>query len=93
MPKSKKNTSKRRQRQEYEKKPRCQGKKSMRGQPEIYSELKKIASFSLTPTAIEGLKQLSSQLNISRSEVLERIGRGVFTIAELKTDIFLNERD
>jgi hypothetical protein len=65
----------------------------MRGQPEIYKELKKIASFSLTPTAIEELKQLSSQLNISRSEVLERIGRGVFTIAELKTEIFLNERD
>jgi len=65
----------------------------MRGQPEIYKELKKIASFSLTPTAIEGLKQLSAQLNISRSEVLERIGRGVFTIAELKTEIFLNERD
>jgi len=65
----------------------------MRGQPEVYDELKKIASFCITPTAIEGLKQLSSQLNISRSELIERIGRGVLTIAELKTEIFLNYRD
>lgn len=62
----------------------------MRGQPEIYDECKKNASFSLTSTAIKGLEQLSSQLNISRSELIERIGRGVFTIAELKTEIFLN---
>lgn len=57
----------------------------MRGQPESYDEIKKVASFSITPTARQGLKQLSSQLNISRSELIERIGRGLFTIAELKT--------
>jgi hypothetical protein len=50
----------------------------MRGQPEIYEECKKNASFSITPTAIEELKQLSSKLNISRSELIERIGEGVY---------------
>ena len=90
MPKQKKITRKRRSRRQNEKKPSCKGRKSMRGQPEIYDECKKNASFSLTSTAIKGLEQLSSQLNISRSELIERIGRGVFTIAELKTEIFLN---
>ena len=58
----------------------------MRGQPEIYDEVKKIASFCITPTAQLGLAQLSRQLNISRSEVIEQIGRGLLTIAELKTE-------
>jgi len=54
----------------------------MRGQPEVYDELKKIVSVSITPTAKAGLDQLSEQLNISRSELIERIGRGFFTIKE-----------
>ena len=58
----------------------------MRGQPEIYDELKKIVSFCITPTAQLGLAQLSQQLNISRSELIEQIGRGLLTIAELKTE-------
>ncbi|HEY9796523.1 MAG TPA: hypothetical protein V6D30_12850 [Leptolyngbyaceae cyanobacterium] len=90
MPKQKKIKRKGRPRREHEKKPSRKGLKSMRGQPEIYDELKEIVSFSITPTARSGLDQLSEQLNISRSELLERIGRGVFTIAELKTEIFLN---
>lgn len=55
----------------------------MRGQPEMYNELKKVTSFSITKTAHLGLKQLSEQLNISCSELIERIGRGVLTINEL----------
>lgn len=86
MPKSRKIKTKGRPRQEYEKKPSCKGVKSMRGQPEIYDELKKIVSFSITPTAQLGLERLSEQLKISRSELIERIGRGLLTIAELKTE-------
>lgn len=78
---------KRVKRREHEKKPPRKGVKSMRGQPEIYNELKKITSFSITPTAQSGLKQLSEQLNISCSELIERIGRGLFTINELKTEV------
>jgi hypothetical protein len=86
MPKPKKLKTTGRLRQEHEKKPIRQGVKSMRGQPEIYDEVKKIASFCITPTAQLGLAQLSRQLNISRSEVIEQIGRGLLTIAELKTE-------
>jgi hypothetical protein len=91
MPHSKKVKTKGRKRQEYEKKPPRKGVKSMRGQPEMYNELKKIFSFSLTPTARAGLEQLSEQLNISRSELIERIGRGLLTIAELKTEVDEND--
>jgi hypothetical protein len=98
MPKPKKFKRKGRPRQEHEKKPIRQGVKSMRGQPEIYDELKRVASFSITPTAQLGLERLSQQLNISRSELIERIGRGRLTIAELKTESdssfdFLKYRD
>ncbi|MEO8891095.1 MAG: hypothetical protein ABI417_06105 [Coleofasciculaceae cyanobacterium] len=57
----------------------------MRGQPEVYDELKKIVSLSLTPTALAGLDESSVRLNISRSELVERIGRGLLTISELTT--------
>lgn len=59
----------------------------MRGQPEIYDELKEIVSISVTPTARAGLDRLSEQLNISRSELIERVGRGLLTIAELTTQV------
>jgi hypothetical protein len=84
MPKSRKITRKGRPRRDHEKKPSRKGVKSMRGQPEVYDELKKIVSVSITPTAQAGLDQLSEQLNISRSELIERIGRGVLTISDLK---------
>jgi hypothetical protein len=58
----------------------------MRGQPEVYDELKKIVSFSITPIARMGLERLSEQRNISRSELIERIGRGLLTITEKKIE-------
>lgn len=58
----------------------------MRGQPEMYDELKKSVSFSITPTARTGLERLSEQLNISRSELIERIGRGLLAITEHKME-------
>ncbi len=85
MSKAKTTKTKGRKRQQHEKKPVRKGRKSLRGQPEIYDEIKKIASFSITPTAIDGLRKISSELNLSRSELIERIGRGVFVITEVKT--------
>lgn len=58
----------------------------MRGQPEMYDERKKIVSVGITPTALAGLKQLSKELNISCSELIERIGRGLLTITEKKIE-------
>jgi hypothetical protein len=56
------------------------GVKSMRGRPEMYSEVKAKVSFTLTPTAVQGLDHLSSSLNLSRSELIERIGRAIIPI-------------
>ena len=86
MSKAKITKTKERKRKQHEKKPVQKGRKSLRGQPEIYDEIKKIASFSITPTAINGLRKISSELNLSRSELIERIGRGVFAITEIKTE-------
>ena len=55
----------------------------MRGKPEIYDELKKVVSHSLTPKARKGLEILSKHLGISRSELVEQVGRGKLRIPEL----------
>ncbi|MBD2124231.1 hypothetical protein H6F68_25475 [Trichocoleus sp. FACHB-262] len=62
-------------RQEHQKKPACKGRKSLRGQPEIYDELKESRSFGITLTASIGIDEISQELSISRSELIERIGR------------------
>lgn len=58
------------------------GRKKSKGVPELYNEVKKRVNLSLTPTAIAGLDQLSQELNLSRSELVEKIGRGAIPIAE-----------
>lgn len=70
-------------RAEYQKK-KVQPAKSMRGIPETeYGEIKKIVSFSLTPTAIQKMKELSQELKISVSELLEQIARKEAAIKRL----------
>ena len=66
------------------------GLKSTKGRGDYYDEPKKKQTFSLTPTAIEGLDKLAAPLDISRSELVERIGRGIIplTIEEYKSGIF-----
>jgi hypothetical protein len=46
-----------------------------------YGETKKDAHFSLTPTSIEGLDKMARYRKISRSELVEKIGRGLLLIA------------
>jgi metal-responsive CopG/Arc/MetJ family transcriptional regulator len=46
-----------------------------------YGEIKKDAHFSLTPTSIEGLDKMARQRKISRSELVEKIGRGLISIS------------
>lgn len=50
--------------------------KSMRNQPELYDELKKPFTFSLTQTAVKELELLAKTRGISRSELVERFARG-----------------
>lgn len=61
------------------------GKKTSKGYPELYDEVKKRVNLSLTPTAIAGLDRLSEELDLSRSELVEQIGRGLIPLAEQKS--------
>ena len=56
------------------------GKKGQKGQknvPELYDEVKRRVNLAITPTGIEALDAIASDLGVSRSELVERIGRGV----------------
>ncbi len=62
------------------------GKKGQIGQknvPELYDEVKRRVNLAITPTGIEGLDAIASDLGVSRSELVERIGRGL--LPELKS--------
>ena len=61
------------------------GQKKSKGYPELYDEVKKRVNLSLTPTAIAGLDELSQELDLSRSELVEQIGRGLIPLAEQKS--------
>ncbi|BBD63588.1 CopG domain protein DNA-binding domain protein (plasmid) [Nostoc sp. HK-01] len=79
---TKKTKSPNKSRKEHQRKPIRKGIKSTRGQPEHYSEIKKCVSIGITPTALTGLDELSQQLDISRSEMIERIGRGLIKLVD-----------
>ena len=55
------------------------GSKNLPGVPEIWDEVKKRATMTLTPTAIAGLDILAQKWQLSRSEFIEHIGRGLIT--------------
>ncbi|MDZ8257983.1 hypothetical protein [Nostoc sp. ChiQUE01b] len=67
------------------------GKKGQKGQkdvPEMYDEVKKRVNLALTPTGIEGLDAIASNFDLSRSELVERIGRRLIC---LDTNSFTEE--
>jgi hypothetical protein len=49
-----------------------------------YGESKSGANFALTPTSLKGLTKMAKERNISRSELVERIGRGIIPVAGLE---------
>lgn len=60
------------------------GQKSMKGVPDnSYGELKLKATISITKTALNGLDNLSRSRNISRSDLVEKIGRNLLEIVEI----------
>ena len=63
----------------------AKGKKTSQGYPELYDEVKKRVNLTLTPTAISGLDELAAELDISRSELVEQVGRGLIPLAEQKS--------
>ncbi|MBH8578275.1 hypothetical protein I8752_36100 [Nostocaceae cyanobacterium CENA369] len=59
------------------------GKKGQKGQkdiPELYDEVKKRVNLALTPTGIEGLDAIADSIDLSRSELVERIGRNLIPV-------------
>ncbi len=61
------------------------GQKKSKGVPELHDEVKKRVNLSLTPTAIAGLDKLAQEFNLSRSELVEQIGRGMIPLAEQRS--------
>ena len=61
------------------------GQKKSKGVPELYDEVKKRVNLSLTPSAIAGLDKLAEEFDLSRSELVEQIGRGSIPLAEQKS--------
>lgn len=41
---------------------------------------------SVTPTAVNGIDAIADSLNISRSELLERIGRGMLQVSAVQQE-------
>lgn len=58
------------------------GRKSKPGIPELWDEVKKTISATITPTAIAGLDKLAKQRELSRSELIERIGREIIKLSD-----------
>ena len=56
------------------------GQKKLRGQPEHYDEVKGQVNLSMTKTAREGLDSLAKNMDLSRSELVEQIGREIIPI-------------
>lgn len=60
-----------------------------RASPKAYEEGKERVNVSLTPTAVQQLDSKAAQLNVSRSELVERFARGL--IAADPNQQFLGE--
>jgi hypothetical protein len=61
------------------------GVKRTKGRGVEHDEVKKQTNLSLTPTAVEGLDAIAKERGISRSELVEQIGRGIIPLAEQAT--------
>lgn len=51
------------------------GKKGMRGVPILHDEVKKTHGLDLTDTAWDAIGEAAKSLGVSRSELVERLGR------------------
>ncbi|MEB3212045.1 MAG: hypothetical protein VKL39_11850, partial [Leptolyngbyaceae bacterium] len=74
-------------REPYQKKRPKSGHQSKGGVAEDYDEVKKCTTFGITPTAKKGLNLLARKHNVSVSEFIEQIGRGILIVALEKTAV------
>lgn len=57
------------------------GRKRTKGVPELHDEIKARVTLALTPTAVKGLDSLAEKFRVSRSELVEQIGRRKIPLA------------
>lgn len=67
------------------------GRKRVRGVPELHGELKTRVNLSLTPSGIAGLDTLAAERGISRSELVERIGRRQMILQNSSNNVPIKE--
>lgn len=67
-------------REPHQKKKAQPGVKSRPNVPELYDEVKKSISVAATSTGKKGFDAKAKEMGISRSELFERIGRGIVEI-------------
>lgn len=65
----------------------------IKGQPAIYDEFKKNVIVALTPTGLVGLDSLASEFGLSRSELIERIGRRIIPLPNAETIEVSDQRE
>ncbi len=58
------------------------GRKSTKGIGDLYESPKTRISLMVTEEALEALDKMASELGISRSELVERFGRGIIQFPE-----------
>lgn len=75
-------------RQPHQVKKAKKGVKSMRGQPENYDQHRKRVCLSLTQTATRGLDEISQDFKLSRSELVEKIGRREYKLVPVAPSAF-----
>ena len=63
-------------------------RQSQRGVGDYWDEMKHKYTLALTPSSVANLDAIASQLDISRSELVERIGRGIIGL-KLDEDVEL----
>ncbi|MBW4639122.1 MAG: hypothetical protein KME05_12970 [Gloeocapsa sp. UFS-A4-WI-NPMV-4B04] len=56
------------------------GGKRSKGEPAFYDEMKRRVNIALTPTGVNGLENLAEAWGLSKSELVEQIGRGIIPL-------------
>lgn len=57
------------------------GGRRVKGSGAMYNETKKFVTFTLTPSGIASLDALADQYDVSRSEFVEQVARGVIPVS------------
>jgi hypothetical protein len=73
--------------QSHQRKRPRKGHKSLRGVPELYETTKERIYCRITDASSAGIDSISSQFHLSRSELIEQIGRQIIAVDMTRLDI------